>query len=231
MPTTRPKPIGDTSRRFRQLGLGYANLGALLMAQGIPYDSDAGRAWAGAITALMTGHAYAVSARTAARMGPFAGYHENREPMLEVLRMHRAEVAKIDEVLVPPDLLSAAQESWDSAVETAETYGVRNSQASVLAPTGTIGLLMDCDTTGIEPDLGPGQDEEAGRWRHHVDRKPDRPPGTAPVRLRTRMIADIVAYVDERKSILGAPHLCLTTSAYLPARWATTPSITGGTCA
>ena len=132
------KPIGDTSRRFRQLGLGYANLGALLMAQGIPYDSDAGRAWAGAITALMTGHAYAVSARTAARMGPFAGYHENREPMLEVLRMHRAEVAEIDELLVPPDLLSAAQESWDSAVETADTYGVRNSQASVLAPTGCL---------------------------------------------------------------------------------------------
>ena len=148
------KSIGDTSRRFRQLGLGYANLGALLMAQGLPYDSDGGRAWAGAITALMTGHAYTVSARTAARMGPFAGYHENREPMLDVLRMHRAEVAKIDEELVPPDLLSAAQEAWDDAVDTAERYGVRNSQASVLAPTGTIGLLMDCDTTGVEPDLG-----------------------------------------------------------------------------
>jgi ribonucleoside-diphosphate reductase alpha chain len=148
------KSIGDTSRRFRQLGLGYANLGALLMAQGLPYDSDAGRAWAGAITALMTGHAYSVSARTAARMGPFAGYHENREPMLNVLRMHRAEVAKVDEELVPPALLSAAQEAWDVAVETAETYGVRNSQASVLAPTGTIGLMMDCDTTGVEPDLG-----------------------------------------------------------------------------
>ena len=93
------------------------------MAQGIPYDSDAGRAWAGAITALMTGHAYAVSARTAARMAPFAGYHENREPMLEVLRMHRAEVAKIDELLVPPDLLSAAQESWDNAAETAGVMG------------------------------------------------------------------------------------------------------------
>jgi ribonucleotide reductase alpha subunit len=201
------KPIGDTSRRFRQLGLGFANLGALLMAQGIPYDSDAGRAWAGAITALMTGHAYAVSARTAARMGPFAGYHENREPMLEVLRMHRAEVAEIDELLVPPDLLSAAQESWDSAVETADTYGVRNAQASVLAPTGTIGLLMDCDTTGIEPDLGLVKTKKlvGGGTMSIVNQ-------TVPRALHRlgysdEEIVDIVAYVDERKSILGAPHI------------------------
>ena len=150
-PTER---IGETTRAFRQLGIGYANLGALLMAQGLPYDSDAGRAWAAAITALLTGHAYATSARTAARMGPFAGFHENAEPMLNVLRMHQAEAARIDEDVVPPELLSAAQESWDQAVELAEQYGVRNSQASVLAPTGTIGLLMDCDTTGVEPDLG-----------------------------------------------------------------------------
>ena len=146
--------IGETSRRFRQLGLGYANLGALLMALGLPYDSDEGRAWAAAITALMTGHAYATSARTAARMGPFAGYAENEEHMLRVLRMHRGGVAEIDEELVPTELLGAAQQAWDEAVELAEVYGVRNSQASVLAPTGTIGLMMDCDTTGIEPDLG-----------------------------------------------------------------------------
>ncbi len=124
------------------------------MAQGLPYDSDQGRAWAGAVTALMTGHAYATSARTAARMGPFAGYHENVDPMLNVLRMHRDAVAGIDEEEVPTDLLCAAQEAWDPAVELGEQYGVRNSQASVLAPTGTIGLLMDCDTTGVEPDLG-----------------------------------------------------------------------------
>jgi ribonucleoside-diphosphate reductase alpha chain len=130
--------IAQTSREFRQLGLGYANLGALLMAEGMPYDSDAGRAWAGAITALMTGHAYATSAKTAARMGPFAGYAANTEPMLNVLRMHRAEAARIDEDLVPPDLLSAAQEAWDQAVELGEQYGVRNSQASVLAPTGCL---------------------------------------------------------------------------------------------
>jgi ribonucleoside-diphosphate reductase alpha chain len=159
------KPIGDTSRRFRQLGLGYANLGALLMAQGIPYDSDAGRAWAGAITALMTGHAYAVSARAAARMGPFAGYHENREPMLEVLRMHRAEVAKIDELVVPPELLSAAQESWDNAVETAEVFGVRNSQASVLAPTGCLvgGSLVPTERGLVR--LASLGDPDGSKWQ------------------------------------------------------------------
>src|SRR6202042_2027242 len=111
--------IAENSRRFRQLGIGYANIGALLMAKGLPYDSDAGRAWAAAITALLTGHSYATSARTAARMGPFAGYHENREPMLNVLRMHQAEAARIDEDVVPPELLSAAQESWDRAADLA----------------------------------------------------------------------------------------------------------------
>jgi ribonucleoside-diphosphate reductase alpha chain len=130
--------IGETTRAFRELGIGYANLGALLMAQGLPYDSDAGRAWAAAITALLTGHAYATSARTAARMGPFSGFHENSEAMIKVLRMHQAEAARIDEEVVPPELLSAAQESWDDAVELAGQYGVRNSQASVLAPTGCL---------------------------------------------------------------------------------------------
>jgi ribonucleoside-diphosphate reductase alpha chain len=130
--------IAETSRRFRQLGIGYANLGALLMAVGLPYDSDEGRAWAAAITALLTGHSYATSARTAARMGPFAGFTENREPMLKVLRMHRDATSEIDEDLAPTELLSAAQQAWDSAVDTAEKYGVRNSQASVLAPTGCL---------------------------------------------------------------------------------------------
>src|SRR5262249_4511422 len=113
------KPIGDTSRRFRQLGLGYANLGALLMALGMPYDSDGGRAWAGAISALMTGHAYATSARTAARMGPFAGYADNETHMIRVLNMHRQEAANIDEDLVPFELLAAAQQAWDQACDTA----------------------------------------------------------------------------------------------------------------
>ncbi|MDQ4069752.1 MAG: vitamin B12-dependent ribonucleotide reductase, partial [Actinomycetota bacterium] len=130
--------IGENARRFRQLGLGYANLGALLMALGIPYDSDAGRTWAAGITSLMTGHAYATSARTAARMGPFAGYSENREPMNRVLRMHRDEAAKMTPVAGTGELVSAAQEAWDHAVEWAEDWGVRNSQASVLAPTGCL---------------------------------------------------------------------------------------------
>src|SRR5205085_4446454 len=146
--------IAETSRRFRQLGIGYANLGALLMAQGLPYDSDEGRAQAAAITALLTGHSYATSAKVARKVGPFAGFHKDREGMLNVLRMHREAVDHIDASLAAEDLLSAATQSWDEAVELGELYGVRNSQASVLAPTGTIGLMMDCDTTGIEPDLG-----------------------------------------------------------------------------
>jgi ribonucleoside-diphosphate reductase alpha chain len=199
--------ITENSRRFRELGIGYANLGALLMAQGLPYDSDQGRAWAGAITALMTGHAYATSARTAARMGPFAGYHENMEPMLNVLRMHRDGVADIDEEEVPTELLSAAQEAWDLAVELGEQNGVRNSQASVLAPTGTIGLLMDCDTTGVEPDLGLVKTKKlvGGGTMSIVNQ-------TVP-RALTRLgysadqVDEIIAYIDVHKSIVGAPYL------------------------
>ena len=146
--------IAETTRAFRQIGLGYANLGALLMALGLPYDSDEGRAMAAAITALMTGEAYLTATRLAERMGPFAGFHANREHMLRVLDQHRSSTASIEEEFVPPDLLEAAQLAWDEACERADRHGVRNSQATVLAPTGTIGLLMDCDTTGIEPDLG-----------------------------------------------------------------------------
>jgi ribonucleotide reductase alpha subunit len=199
--------IGDTTRKFRELGLGYANLGALLMSEGLPYDSDEGRAWTGAITALLTGTAYETSARTAARMGPFAGFHENTEPMLNVLRMHRAEVARIDEEMVPTDLLSAAQQSWDDAVDLAEQYGVRNSQATVLAPTGTISFLLDCDTTGIEPDLGLVKTKKlvGGGTMSIVNQ-------TIPRALRklgyeVAQIDEIVAYIDEHKSIVGAPYL------------------------
>ncbi len=199
--------IADTSRRFRQLGLGYANLGALLMAKGLPYDSPQGRAWAAAITALMTGHAYLTSARTAARMGPFAGYADNRDPMLRVLRMHRAEVARIDEELVPHELLSAAQCDWDETVEVAEQFGVRNSQATVLAPTGTIGLAMDCDTTGIEPDLALTKAKKlvGGGTMFIVNH-------TVPRALRTLgyredQVDAIVRYIDEHKTIVGAPDL------------------------
>jgi ribonucleoside-diphosphate reductase alpha chain len=201
------EPIAETSRRFRQLGIGYANLGAMLMALGLPYDSDAGRAWAAGITALMTGHAYATSARTAARMGPFAGFAENAEHMLRVLDMHRQEAANIDEELLPHELLSAAQQSWDSACEIADDFGVRNSQASVLAPTGTIGLMMDCDTTGIEPDLGLCKMKKlvGGGTMTIVNQ-------TVPRALRRLgyddgQVAEIVAYIDENKTILGAPHV------------------------
>jgi len=201
------EPIGETSRRFRQLGIGYANIGALLMALGHAYDSEEGRAWAAAITALMTGHSYATSARTAGRMGPFAGYAENEEHMLRVLDMHRAAAAEIDEEAVPAELLSAAQQSWDEAVELGRQFGVRNSQASVLAPTGTIGLMMDCDTTGIEPDLGLVKMKKlvGGGTMTIVNQ-------TIPRALRRlgyteEQITEIVAYIDTEKSILGAPHL------------------------
>jgi ribonucleoside-diphosphate reductase alpha chain len=199
--------IAENSRRFRQLGIGYANLGALLMSEGLAYDSDGGRAWAAAITSLLTGHAYATSARTAARMGPFAGFTPNRDATLGVLRQHRDAAAQIDEELVPPELLSAAQQAWDNAVEMAEEYGIRNAQASVLAPTGTIGLLMDCDTTGIEPDLGLVKMKKlvGGGTMSIVNQ--------TVARALTRLgyddaeVAEILAYIDERKSILGAPHL------------------------
>ncbi|HLI16562.1 MAG TPA: vitamin B12-dependent ribonucleotide reductase [Acidimicrobiales bacterium] len=199
--------IAETTRRFRQLGLGYANLGATIMALGLPYDSDEARAFTAAVTALMTGHAYVTSARIAARMGPFAGFTENAKPMVDVLRMHRAEVAKIDEELVPPELLGAAQQAWDAAVELAEVYGVRNSQATVLAPTGTISFLMDCDTTGIEPDLSLVKTKKlvGGGTMSIVNQ-------TVPRALRRLgytegEIAEIVSYIDAHKSILGAPHV------------------------
>src|SRR4051812_962467 len=147
------KRIAERSHQFRPLGLGYANLGTLLMVEGLPYDSDAGRAMASAITAIMTGEAYALSAEMAATKGPFQGYALNRESMLEVMRLHRDSVANIDHSLPPAELISAAHDAWNRAVQLGEQHGYRNAQATVLAPTGTIGLLMDCDTTGVEPDF------------------------------------------------------------------------------
>jgi ribonucleoside-diphosphate reductase alpha chain len=201
-------PIGETSRKFRQLGIGYANLGATLMALGLPYDSYQGRAWAAALTSLMTGHAYATSARTASRMGPFAGFADNEAHMLNVLRMHRdAHDEIVDTNVVPAELVEAGRAAWEAAVRDGEEYGVRNSQASVLAPTGTIGLMMDCDTTGIEPDLGLVKMKKlvGGGTMTIVNQ-------TIPRALRKlgytpEQIADIVAYIDTEKSILGAPHL------------------------
>ena len=201
------KNITKNARAYRELGLGYANLGALLMAQGLAYDSDEGRAQAAAITALMTGHAYATSAKIAKVVGPFAGYHKDQEGMNKVLRMHREEVSKIDASKVREDLLSAAAAAWDEAVELGERYGVRNSQATLLAPTGTIGLMMDCDTTGIEPDLGLTKVKKlvGGGTMFIVNQ-------TVPRALKAlgynrSQIEDIVNYIDIEKTIIGAPHL------------------------
>jgi ribonucleoside-diphosphate reductase alpha chain len=149
-PTPR---IAENSHNFRPLGLGYANLGALLMSMALPYDSDGGRDMAGAVTALMCGEAYAQSARIAERLGPFPGYGVNREPMLDVIRMHRDALRPIKPENVQPSLLGAARTAWDTALALGEKFGYKNSQVTVLAPTGTIGFMMDCDTTGIEPDL------------------------------------------------------------------------------
>lgn len=199
--------IAKNTRAYRQLGLGYANLGALLMAQGLPYDSDEGRAKAAAITALMTGHAYATSAKLARQVGPFAGFHKDREGVLKVLRQHREAVSDIDVSLVPEELLSAAASAWDEAVEQGELYGIRNAQASVLAPTGTIGFMMDCDTTGIEPDLGLVKFKKlvGGGTMTIVNQ-------TIPRALKTlgyskKQSDEIIAYIDTEKTITDAPHL------------------------
>jgi ribonucleoside-diphosphate reductase alpha chain len=200
--------IGANTRALRQLGLGYANLGALLMALGLPYDSDDGRAWAAAITSLMTGSAYAASARTAARVGPFDGFGDEADAMLHVLEMHRRASELLDATdAVPSDLLEAGAEAWDTAIADAAVHGVRNSQATVLAPTGTIGLAMDCDTTGIEPDLALVKTKKlvGGGTMSIVNQ-------TIPRALRRlgytpEQVDDIVGYIDEHMSVIGAPHL------------------------
>ena len=203
-----PTPaIAATTRAFRQLGLGYANLGALLMAMGLAYDSDEGRAAAAAITSLMTGRAYLTSARLAARMGPFAGFHANRGPMLRVLDKHREAAAVINAAAAPAGLAEAARRAWDEACGRAAAVGVRNSQATVLAPTGTIGLLMDCDTTGIEPDLMLVKVKQlvGGGTMTMVNR-------TVPRALRRLGYGDgrieaIVDHVERHHTVLGAPGL------------------------
>jgi ribonucleoside-diphosphate reductase alpha chain len=202
------EPIGDNSRKFRQLGIGYANLGALLMALGLPYDSVEGRAWAAALTSLMTGHSYATSARTASRMGPFAGFAENEQYMLNVLRMHRDASYEIEGVdAVPSTIVAAGQQAWESAVRDGEEYGVRNSQASVLAPTGTIGLMMDCDTTGIEPDLGLCKMKKLVGGGNMVIVNQTIPRALRRLGYNAQQVDEIVSYIDREKSILGAPHL------------------------
>jgi len=199
--------IGENARAFRQLGLGYANLGALLMARGLPHHSDQGRAWAGAITAIMTGWAYRTSARIAEVTGPFAGYASNADAMLRVMRKHRAAADQIDAELVPEGMLSAAKQSWDEAIALGEQHGYRNAQASVLAPTGTIGLMMDCDTTGIEPELALVKTKKlvGGGTMQFVNQTVPR--ALAKLGYDTAQADDIVAYIAEHNSVADAPHL------------------------
>ena len=208
-PSSYPtEQIGVNARAFRQLGLGYANLGALLMSNGMPYDSDEGRVTAAAITALMTGRAYAQSARIAGAIGPYERYAENRDAHNTVMRMHRdASYAIADDGLCEPQLLGAARSAWDEAVELGGLHGYRNAQASVLAPTGTISFLMDCDTTGVEPDFSLVKFKElvGGGQMTIVNR-------TVPLALQTQRYSDeqieqILAHINEHGTIVGAPGL------------------------
>jgi ribonucleoside-diphosphate reductase alpha chain len=203
-PTDR---IGQNSDDYRPLGLGYANLGALLMASGLPYDSDAGRACAGAITALMTGQAYAMSAHIAERMGPFAGYERNRDPFLGVIRKHAQQVDRVDPTLVERSLLDAARDAWAEALHQGIESGYRNAQVTVLAPTGTIGFMMDCDTTGIEPDIALVKYKKlvGGGMLKIVN-------NTVPLALQklgysADAITTALQFIDEMETIEGAPAL------------------------
>ncbi len=208
-PSSYPtQEIGRNARAFRQIGLGYANLGAYLMADGVSYDSDEGRTVAAAITALMTGRGYRQSAQIAAAIGPYDEYPSNREPHNGVMRMHRDAAYEIDEELSrDAGLLTAARETWDEAVELGEEHGYRNAQATVLAPTGTISFLMDCDTTGIEPDFSLVKFKElvGGGQMTIVNR-------TVPMALQTlgyseAQISQIEAYINDKGTIIGAPEL------------------------
>ena len=203
-PTER---IGRNSHDYRPLGLGFANLGTYLMARGIPYDSDSGRNTAAAITAVMCGEAYACSAEIASAVGPFAGYTRNREPMLRVIRKHREAVSEIDPGCVAERLLNAARQSWEQAEELGKLHGYRNSQVTVLAPTGTIAFMMDCDTTGIEPDIALIKYKRlvGGGMLKIVNQ-------TVPTALEylgysPEQRRDILLYLEESETIEGAPHL------------------------
>jgi ribonucleoside-diphosphate reductase alpha chain len=204
-----PTPaIEKNSHAFRPLGLGYANLGALLMSRGLPYDSDGGRDFAATITALMHGAAYAESSRVARdHGGPFTGYEKNKEPMMRVMRKHRAAIKDIDKTNVPKDLLEATKGVWDEVIEMGEQHGFRNAQATVLAPTGTIGFMMDCDTTGVEPDIALVKYKKlvGGGMMKIVN-------GTVPMALKKLgytqpQITEIINYIDENETIEGAPHI------------------------
>jgi ribonucleoside-diphosphate reductase alpha chain len=202
------RAIERNSKAFRPLGLGYANLGALLMSRGLPYDSQEGREYSAVVTAIMHGEAYAQSARIARDQGgPFEGYAVNREPMLRVMRKHRAALKDIDRTHVPRELYDGAKELWDECVDLGEQHGYRNAQSTVLAPTGTIGFMMDCDTTGVEPDIALVKYKKlvGGGLMKIVNH-------TVPMALErlgygAQAIKEIVEYIDEHDTIEGAPHL------------------------
>jgi ribonucleoside-diphosphate reductase alpha chain len=204
-----PTPeIDRNAKAYRQLGLGYANLGALLMARGLPYDSDEGRAYAAAITALMTGRAYRKSAEIAGRMGPFAGYRPNAAAMLGVIAKHRAAVGNIAEAhTVPNDLLTAARKAWDDALDQGEVNGYRNAQATVLAPTGTISFMMDCDTTGVEPDFSLVKSKKLVGGGEITIVNKTVPLGLEKLGYAPNEVDEVVAYVDERNTVVGAPYV------------------------
>jgi ribonucleoside-diphosphate reductase alpha chain len=203
-----PTPaIEKNSHAFRPLGIGYANLGALLMARGVPYDSEEGRHYAAAITSILSGESYAQSARIASKVGPFAGYQNNEEPFLRVIDKHRRSAYRIDVRSLPADLADAACKVWDEAYALGQEHGYRNAQISVLAPTGTIAFMMDCDTTGIEPDIALIKYKKlvGGGMLKIVN-------NTVPTALKRlgydpRQVREIVEYVNENDTIEGAPHL------------------------
>ena len=210
--------IAKNSHDYRPLGLGYANLGTLLMQLGIPYDSDKGRAMAGALTAVLCGDAYATSAEISASKGPFPGYLKNRQPMLRVMNKHRDAAYRVDEPDAPgmvdgdapgcPDrLVRAARESWDLAVQLGEKYGYRNAQATVLAPTGTIGLLMDCDTTGIEPDFALVKFKKLAGGGYFKIVNQSVPKALTRLGYTDAQVADIVSFVTGTNTFTGAPHI------------------------
>jgi ribonucleoside-diphosphate reductase alpha chain len=203
-PTDR---IAKNSHDYRPLGLGYANLGTVLMLLGIPYDSDKGRSIAGALTAILCGHAFVASAEIAAAKGAFAGYAKNREPMLRVMRMHQDAAYAINRDQCPESLWRAATEDWDSAVRLGEQHGYRNAQATVLAPTGTIGLLMDCDTTGIEPDFALVKFKKLAGGGYFKIVNQSVPEALKRLRYSEAQIREIVAYVSGTNTLLGAPHV------------------------
>jgi ribonucleoside-diphosphate reductase alpha chain len=220
-----PTPaIAKNSHEYRPLGLGYANLGALLMSRGLPYDGDSGRDYSAAITALMHGAAFAQSARIARdHGGPFAGYEKNREPFMRVMRKHRAALKDINKTHMPKPLFEAARNVWDEVIELGEQHGFRNAQATVLAPTGTIGFMMDCDTTGVEPDIALVKYKKlvGGGLMKIVNQTV--PMALAKLGYNPQQVKEIVEYIDENETIEGAPHvkdkdLPVFDCAFKPAR-------------